>query len=61
METVTLATILTNVGSVVTSAVDWMGDIVSFITSNPLVLLFVTISLVGLGVGLLGRVLGLRG
>lgn len=61
METVTLATILQNVGSVVTSAVSWMGDIVSFITSNPLVLLFVTISLVGLGVGLLGRVLGLRG
>lgn len=60
-ETVNLASILTSVGSVVSSAVDWMGDIVSFVTSNPLVLLFVTISLVGLGVGLLSRVLGLRG
>lgn len=60
-ETVTLASILTSVGSVVSSAVDWMGDIVTFVTSNPLVLLFVTISLVGLGVGLLSRVLGLRG
>lgn len=53
--------ILSFVGDVVTASVSWMGDIVTFVTSNPLVLLFVTISLVGLGVGLLSRVLGLRG
>lgn len=56
-----LADIVSNVGTVVTGAVSWMGQIVSFITANPLVMIFVTISLVGLGVGLLSRVLNLRG
>lgn len=59
MEAVTLSTILTNIGSIVTSAVTWMGSIVTFITANPLVELFVLVSFVGLGVGLLRRVIGL--
>lgn len=57
----TLDQIVENVGTLVTGTVSWMGEIVNFITSNPLVMVFVTISLVGLGVGLLSRVLGLRG
>lgn len=57
----TLDQIVENVGTLVTGTVTWMGEIVNFITSNPLVMVFVTISLVGLGVGLLSRVLGLRG
>lgn len=56
---VTLSSILTDIGSIVTSAVSWMGSIVTFITSNPLVLMFVVLSVVGLGIGLLRRVLGL--
>lgn len=59
MAEVTLASILTDIGSIVTSAVSWMGSIVTFITSNPLVLMFVVLSVVGLGIGLLRRVLGL--
>lgn len=57
----TLNQIVENVGILVGGTVDWMGQIVGFITANPLVMTFVTITLVGLGVGLLSRVLGLRG
>lgn len=55
----TSSAIIAVVSDVVTASVGWMGDIVEFITANPLALIFVTISLVGLGVGLLRRVLGL--
>lgn len=55
----TMSAILSDVGSIVTSSVSWMGSIVTFITSNPLVLMFVLLSVVGLGIGLLRRVLGL--
>lgn len=54
-----MATILTNVGSIVTAAIGWMGDFVSAITStgNELILLFVVIPVVGLGIGLLKRLI----
>ena len=57
----TMNQIVENVGVLVSGVVDWMGDIINFVTANPLVMTFVTIGLVGLGVGLLSRVLGLRG
>ena len=59
MEAVTLSTILTNVGSIVTAAISWMGDFVSSITAtgNEILLLFVLVPLVGLGVGLLKRMI----
>lgn len=57
----TMNQIVENVGVLVTGVVDWMGEIINFVTANPLVMTFVTIGLVGLGVGLLSRVLGLRG
>lgn len=56
-----MSDIVTSVSTLVTGVVGWMGEIVNFVTANPLVMTFVTISLVGLGVGLLSRVLGLRG
>ena len=54
-----MATILTAIGSVVTSAVSWVGSFVGAITANPLIELFVIVAFVGLGVGLLARLIRL--
>lgn len=59
MEAVTIATILTNVGEIVTSGISWVGDFAGAITSNPLILMFVITSFVGLGVGLIKRLIRL--
>lgn len=56
---VTLSTILTSITSVVTSAITWVGNFITVITSNPLLLLFVIVCFVGLGVGLIGRLIHL--
>lgn len=56
----TMSAILTDVGLIVTNTVTWMGSIVNFITENPIVLMGVIIGFVGLGVGLLSRIFGLR-
>lgn len=54
-----LPLILSNVTSVVTSAVSWMGSFLGTITAegNEVLLLFVLIPLVGLGIGLVKRLL----
>lgn len=54
-----MATILTAITSVVTSAVSWVGSFVGAITANPLIELFVIVAFVGLGVGLLSRLIHL--
>lgn len=59
MEPTAIEVILTSVSSVVSSAVTWMGSFLSTITSNPLLLLFVIIPFVGLGVGLIRRMIRL--
>lgn len=51
----TLAAILADAGSMVTSSVTWIGSFVGAITSNPLIEAFVIVSFVGLGVGLIQR------
>lgn len=51
----TLAAILADAGSMVTSSVTWVGSFVGAITSNPLIEAFVIVSFVGLGVGLIQR------
>lgn len=55
--TSTLATILSAVGSIVTAAIGWVTSFVGTITAtgNELILMFVILSVVGLGVGLLSR------
>lgn len=53
--TVTIATIVGNVTTLVTEAIKWVGSFVGAITSNPLLLMFVIIAFVGLGVGLIKR------
>ena len=53
--TITVATIVTNVTSLVAEAVKWVGSFAGAITSNPLILTFVIVAFVGLGVGLIKR------
>lgn len=55
----TMASIITEVSALVTAAVGWIGDYVGAITSNPLLLMFVVIAFVGLGVGLIRRIISL--
>lgn len=57
--TVTVATIMGNVTSIVTEAIKWVGSFVGVITSNPLLLMFVIVGFVGLGVGLIKRIIRL--
>lgn len=56
-ETMTIATILSDVSSMVTSSVGWVGSFMGVITSNPLLLMFCIVSFVGLGIGLLKRLM----
>lgn len=59
-----MATILTNVGTFVTEAISWMGDMVTTITATGNEILFVfvvAVPLCGLGVGLLNRLIHTRG
>ena len=57
--TVTIATILESVSSIVTSAGAWVGQFIDVITANPLIMLFVLVGFVGLGVGLIKRLIRL--
>lgn len=50
METITLATILTDIGSIVTAAVTWLGTVVNAVVSHPLLLLAALLAFVGIGV-----------
>lgn len=54
-----MSAILTDVAAVVTQAMTWAGSVVTFITSNPLIMVFVSLPLVGLGVGLVRRMISL--
>lgn len=50
---------MTSVGTIVTQAITWIGDFVGVVTDNPLLLAFVIVSFVGLGVGLIRRLIHL--
>lgn len=56
--TVTMATILESVGSIVTEGLSWLGETVTTVTGSPLLLMFVTIGLIGTGIGLMRRIIG---
>lgn len=58
-EAVTVSSILTDVGSLVTAAIGWVGQFANAITGNPLLLIFVVTAFVGLGVGLISRIIRL--
>lgn len=54
-----MSTILTDVGLIVTQAITWINAFVGAITSNALIEMFVIIAFVGLGVGLIRRLISL--
>lgn len=58
-EAVTITTILGYVTTFVTEAIKWVGSFVTVITDNPLILAFVIVAFVGLGVGLIKRLIRL--
>lgn len=60
METVTIANLLTSIGSIVTAAVGWMQSAASAIAANPLALLFILLPLMGAGIGLFKRIINLN-
>lgn len=57
MEGITLSTILSDVGSMFSSAISWAGDVADTIVSNPIMLVFCVVPLVGLGIGIFKRLI----
>ena len=51
--------VVTDVGTIVTGAIKWIGEYVGAITTNKLILAFVIVAFVGLGVGLIRRMIRL--
>ena len=52
--------ILSTVGSVFTSAIGWVQTVATTVTETPILLLFATLSLVGLGVGMFKRLISVN-
>lgn len=50
-----MAEIIAMISAVVTEAFVWAGQAVTFITENPLIMLFVGLPVVGLGIGFVMR------
>lgn len=57
--TYALSNLITDIGSMVTGAVSWITSYIGAVTSNPLILAFVIVAFVGLGVGLINRLIKL--
>ena len=51
--------IISVISALVTAGIEWVGDFVTVITANPLLLMFVVTAFVGLGVGLIKRIIRL--
>lgn len=56
MGEVTISSIVSDIGTVFTGAIGWVGDVATAITANPLLLLGCTVGFIGLGVGLFRRI-----
>lgn len=52
-----ISNMITDIGSFVTAAVDWVGSFVGAITGNPLILGFVLVALIGTGIGVINRLI----
>jgi hypothetical protein len=57
--TASVTTITSNVTSIVTAAAGWIETYVGVIMDNPLILTFVVLSIAGMGVGLIRRMIRL--
>lgn len=61
MDPTPMESLMTSVGTVVTAAIGWMGQFATKIANTDLLILgVVAVPLVGLGAGLLGRLLKKR-
>jgi hypothetical protein len=49
--------IVTDIGKLVTAGIGWISQFVTTITGSPLLLLFVITPFVGLGIGLIRRII----
>lgn len=59
--TVTVGTLIENVGTVFTSAIGWVGEVAAEIAAQPILLMAcVAIPLCGIGVGMFKRLLSAR-
>lgn len=52
--------IISNVSSVFTAAIGWVGTVADTVVGEPILLIFALIPLVGLGVGLFKRLLSVQ-
>lgn len=52
-----MSSLLTDLGSVVTSTLEWVGDAVDTIVANPFLLLTTGVLMLGAAVGIIGRLL----
>lgn len=52
-----ISTMLSDIGSWVTSSVTWVGEFVGAITDNKLILGFVLVALLGTGIGVINRLI----
>ena len=57
---ITISTLVGDVSTMFTAAMGWAADVGEAIAGNPLLLMFCIIPVVGLGVGLFRRMLGIR-
>ena len=53
----TMATVLGSISEVFTAAVGWVGTVAETVAGEPLLLIGVVVSFVGLGIGLFSRLL----
>lgn len=60
MDTVTVASLLGNVTTIFESAIGWVGTVATTIAGEPMLLLFASVPLIGLGVGLFKRLLNVN-
>ena len=57
---ITLSGLLTDIGSIFTSAIGWVGSVASEVAGEPTLLLWFLLPLVGLGVGMFKRLVRLH-
>lgn len=56
----TMSSFLTNIGTFLTTAIDWMGDVLSTIVASPaLTVVVLAMPIAGFAVGLLSRLIRL--
>lgn len=55
----TVTSVLTEIGYIVTQGITWAGSVVTFIMDNPLLLIFAGLPVVGLGIGMVKRMISI--